>query len=66
MAGSLFIYSVLISGVQYTLKYVTNVFVNEFTKIVRNEIIHVQGTTHNSVILFYNTLIGRCTSEHSS
>jgi hypothetical protein len=27
--------------------------ITEFTKIVRNEILHVQCTTHNAVIPFY-------------
>jgi hypothetical protein len=36
----------------------------EFTKIVRNEILHVQCATHNGVIPFY-ILVGRFKFEHS-
>jgi hypothetical protein len=37
---------------------------NELTKIFRNEILHVQGTTRSAVISFYK-LINRFKSEHS-
>jgi hypothetical protein len=30
-----------------------SLFITEFTKIVRNDILHVQGTTHYAVIPFY-------------
>jgi hypothetical protein len=46
-------------------KYVRiNLLLAEFIKIVRNEILHIQCTTHNAVILFYK-LTGRFKSEHS-
>jgi hypothetical protein len=36
----------------------------EFTKIVQNEILHIQYTTHNALVLF-SILTGRFESEHS-
>jgi hypothetical protein len=52
--------------VKYTLKYVKNFcyLLNLKKKIVRNEILHVQCTTHNAVIQFYKLTV-RFKSEHS-
>jgi hypothetical protein len=51
--------------VRCTLKYVRNVSITYWIKKdVRNEILHVQCTTHNNVIPFYK-VTGRFKSEHS-
>jgi hypothetical protein len=47
-----------------TLKYVRNFFIVEFIKIIRNEILHVQYTTHSVMVLLYK-LTGRFKSEPS-
>jgi hypothetical protein len=41
-----------------------SLLLTEITKMVRNEIPHVQCTDHNAVIPFYK-LTGRFKSEHS-
>jgi hypothetical protein len=45
-------------SVKCTQKYVKNVSITEFSKVLQNDILHVQCTTHNTVIPAYK-LTGR-------
>jgi hypothetical protein len=63
------VYRVAQKEVDWLLKYTLNtldisLLLTEFTKIVRNGILHVQCTTQNAVIPFYK-LTGMFKYEHS-